>query len=295
MANTRDASTSTDWIASRVVIIVLFATFGILGNGLVIRICRREKSGSKKAPSCGSQLYILAMAWIDLTGCMLLLPQTPFWELGVLPNVAHAVQNVLVKNAYLFVQLAMTFDRIFAVFRPHEFLQMRRRTNRALAVLFLLQQLTIYTSMTVNATTSTTNYIGVTVHAMTFALGLVTMLVAYPAIAARLYSQNRHVRETYPASHHRCTDATSIGRAVISEGQQRRGHHVKTLKIYVGVLVLYLATVIPVALLAANINSTHLWVAYVYYINNIGNPFIYYAFNDRFRDEVKAMFRSRSC
>ena len=117
-------------------------------------------------------------------------------------------------------------------------------------------------------------------YAASFALGLIIMLVSYPAIAVRLYRQHRRLSQA-PAS------ATSHNAA----GQMESKLHVKTLKIYVAILVLFLATVIPVAILSRNTNANR-WIVYIYYINNIGNPFIYYVFNDRFRDEVKVVLRS---
>ena len=112
------------------------------------------------------------------------------------------------------------------------------------------------------------------------------MLVSYPAIAIKLYQQSREQRrrvQQAPAT------ATNPDQAMT---EQQTRYHVKTLKIYVAVLALFIVSNVPSAILAKNPETQFSWLAYFFYFNNIGNPFIYYAFNKTFRDEVKAVWRS---
>ena len=129
------------WIAARIVLVVFFGLGGILASVLVLKIYLK----SFKQTSQSSQLYIVVMAWIDLLGCLVILPLTPFWERRVIPEAVFGSLSILQKQAYVFVQVAMTFDRVFAVFRPHQFAQMRRRTNTAIVIAFAAQQLIIQT------------------------------------------------------------------------------------------------------------------------------------------------------
>ena len=282
MAPDCETSTCALWIASRVTIVSIIGLVGCVVNGVVIQIYR--KSAKKQHRQTGSQLYMVTLAWIDLLGCLLLLPQYPLWELGILPHVIFSTHGVLQTQSYLFVQVAMTFDRVFAVFRPLHYKQMRRRTNIVSIVLFIVQQLTIHVSRIIKFH-FVDNVVPQYIYVTSFITGLIIMLVSYPAIAINLYRQSRRVQQA-PA-----TD-TAHSR-IVSESQERTKYHVKTMRIYIAVLVLFLATLIPPTIITISMADVqYQWVGYLYYINNIGNPLIYYAFNDKFRAEVKVMLRS---
>ena len=286
LASACETSTCALWIASRVTIVFSIGLAGCVVNGLVIKIYR--KAAKKPHQQTGSQLYMVTLAWIDLLGCLLLLPQFPLWELEIVPHFALSTHGILQTQSYLFVQVAMTFDRVFAVFRPLHYKQMRRRTNIILTVLFIVQQLTIHVGRIIKIY-YVENFVASYIFVTSFALGLIIMLVSYPAIAINLYRQSRRVQQA-PA-----TD-TAHSR-IVSESQERTKYHVKTMRIYIAVLVLFLATLIPPTIITISMADVqYQWVGYLYYINNIGNPWIYYAFNDKFRAEVKVMLRSmRSC
>ena len=58
---------------------------------------------------------------------------------------------------------------------------------------------------------------------------------------------------------------------------------------YLAVLALFLASFLPIIALALGAQSNYPWLGYFYHLNNVGNPVIYYAFSDKFREEVKAI------
>ena len=270
------------WITSRVVIVFAFALMGTVSNGLVLKIYMFSK-GAK--PQTGSQLYIVALAWIDLLGCLVILPQATFAERQLMPRIPFVALNTFAKQAYLYVQVAMTFDRLLAVFRPHQFHRMRCRTNIVVGAVFAVQQLVIQATVVLRPYYNV-NLIGLVVYIPSFALALTFMLVSYPAIAINLYRQSRRIQQA---------PATATSQHHVSESQERAKYHVKTLKIYVAILVLYLFSSVPSLLVLASDyddDADYRWVGYLYYINNIGNPVIYYAFNDKFRQEVKTLLRS---
>ena len=169
---TRDCSA---WVASRVILVLLFALGGLVGNGFVFKVYWK----SVKQNSQTSQLYIVLLACIDLFSCLVFLPQIPLHEWGLIPLIPMVSQTVLQSQAYLFVQVAMIVDRVFAVFRPHQFNQMRRRTNIVLTTLFVISQLTIQTSMVVSVFYTAPPF-GTLVFMALFTLGLIIMLVSNP-------------------------------------------------------------------------------------------------------------------
>ena len=68
-----------------------------------------------------------------------------------------------------------------------------------------------------------------------------------------------------------------------NEASKPREAHVKALRLCAGVLALFvLANVPSVALTMTSLR----FLNYFFYINCIGNPVVYYMFNEKFRDEV---------
>ena len=170
--------------------VLIFALGGLVGNGVVLKVYLKAVKQNPQS----SQFYIVLLACIDLYSCVVYLPQIPFLEWGLHSDAHMASQIVLLTHAYLFVQVAMTLDRVFAVFRPHQFNHLRRKTNIGLATLFVFSQLVIQISLFVSIL-----YVDIILDALTFvtlfALGLIVMLVAYPAITIKLYRQNRRIHQ----------------------------------------------------------------------------------------------------
>ena len=116
MAINCETTNCTLWIASRVAIVFTFVAFGSIANGLVLKIYWRTlRRHSQEA----SQLYIVALACVDLFACNVSLPLAILWQWGAVPRDVKTQLQILHVIAHLFVQVAMTFDRMFAVFRPH--------------------------------------------------------------------------------------------------------------------------------------------------------------------------------
>ena len=63
-----DSITIIDFILTRVVAVLVIMFLGIVGNGFVLNFYGRNKKMS-------GQVYILAMAVIDLVSCVVILPQ----------------------------------------------------------------------------------------------------------------------------------------------------------------------------------------------------------------------------
>ena len=63
-------------IASRAVIVFLFMLCGVIGNGLVLLVYRRDMQKQS-----GAVYIIIIFAVLDLIACVVMLPQYPILEL----------------------------------------------------------------------------------------------------------------------------------------------------------------------------------------------------------------------
>ena len=63
--------------------------------------------------------------------------------------------------------------------------------------------------------------------------------------------------------------------------------HVTTVKVFVGVTILFLVSYTPAIMRVSMVEG--LFLKYVYMINHIGNPIIYYAMNKQFRENANAL------
>ena len=290
---TVSAESCAQYVIPRIAAVSFFLITGIVGNGIVLKIYHKEKKQASK-------IYIIALAWIDLLGCVVILPQVLVWQSRVFPiespfTYLYFAEVIIQKQSYLFVQIAMVLDRIFAVFKPHSFNEMRRKTNKTLVVVFIMTQAVSQSAAILfNITHRVVYGVVMTLAYITpFPFGFTLMLVAYPAIAMKLWKQSRRIKPTAANQQNQPSAATGNPNKVISETQQRTKHHVKTLKLYVAVLALFLVTFVTAMILSlgdSKLNMKYSWLSYIYYFNSIGNPFIYYIFNEKFRDDVKLLF-----
>ena len=352
-------------IASRLAVVLSFMLAGVLLNGTILWIHQRNKT-------LPGRLYIVMLAVLDVYGSVCLLSAAALWELRVISNPPFFHQVIFQKTSYLFVQLAMLFDRIFAVFAPFKYRKRRQLSNMIILVLGLTIQ--AYTQVNIVFKPGVSYVVILSCFVMTFLL----MLIAYPAIALRLLRQNKKIAKqpdaaatttrrqrscvtvmnvgSNPPNRNDCpigvyisrnddpisnisvsrniiepnnisvlnADETSnvhapgynnlgsniptnrISNAIgtraatrvsnvsridrddtrISNASSKR--HMKVLKMFVGVLMLYVF---------ANAGSFIVtlfdlkYFTYLYHLQSIGNFFVYFKFNDKFRHEVNALWK----
>ena len=130
---TLDALSESDrswFIVSRTTTVFLLVICGIVGNGFVLWFYGKNKKLT-------GQVYILALAVIDLYSCVILLPQITLMELGLnrkLLIVFYTLgyQSILQLVPYLGVQVTMALDQFIAVSWPFQHARLRRNLNRAM-------------------------------------------------------------------------------------------------------------------------------------------------------------------
>ena len=125
------------------------------------------------------------------------------------------------------------------------------------------------------------------------ATGLLVVMVAYPAIAIKLYLQHRQIR---PGNATAVLSAgnkavANVNPAPTSQNKQNENmatKHAKALKLYLAILALYLGSFIPMTLILALDAPVF---AYGPYLNHVCNVFIYCVMIKSFREQSKEIFR----
>ena len=116
----------------------------------------------------------------------------------------------------------------------------------------------------------------------------VALFIIYPATAYTLYQQSASVR---PQSHTRLQQ-TAEHTAVVTQKSQTSSTDTKKRQLHIQALMIYSAILLQFVL-ATMISSVGIvlfkqrWMVYIYFLNHIGNPVIYYSFVPKFREGVK--------
>ena len=72
-----------------------------------------------------------------------------------------------------------------------------------------------------------------------------------------------------------------------TSNSERRGH-MKAVKIFLGLLLMYIVSFVPLWLITTNESFDRLWV-YLYYLNHACNILVYYVVDPEFRHELKKL------
>ena len=114
---------------------------------------------------------------------------------------------------------------------------------------------------------------------------LLVIMVAYPAIAIGLYRQSRKIRAATANSLHTVSQAVNSQARNPPNNANATGKHIKTLKLYVAILGLFLLSFLAASIVTADMKV----FAYLTHLNNVGNFFIYYWRIENFRQKVKEL------
>ena len=281
------------FIASRAVIVSFFVVLGVVGNGFVLKFYGKNKKLT-------GQVYILALAVIDLVACVVILPQMPLLGLQVkkeLSAVIHftlAVQNILQGLSFFGVQVTMALDQFIAVFWPFKQARLRQSLKRsAIAVGGVLLVLCISLVSAFQVLNASDDKYAL----VFFVLGVVSLavlFVTYTTTAYKLYRQNAIIRpqpqiQLQKIENH-APDNTNQPQPTSSDSASTTSMHVRAMKIYTAILLQFLLASIVSQLVITVFGQ--LWMVYFFYINHIGNPVIYYCFVPKFREGVKKHARA---
>ena len=73
--------------------------------------------------------------------------------------------------------------------------------------------------------------------------------------------------------------------------QKTRARHVTTAKVFIAVVILFVLSYVPVLIVVLT-GRYGSFARYIYMINHIGNPIIYYTFNECFRRDTNEFVRA---
>ena len=71
--------------------------------------------------------------------------------------------------------------------------------------------------------------------------------------------------------------------------REKRARHVTTTKMFAAISLLFVLSYAPVLMVIVNV-SNNFHILYVYLINHVGNPIIYFVVNEHFRKDVKKIW-----
>ena len=258
-------------IASRTCIVLAFVIAGVIGNGTVLYIYRDR--GNKQQQQA-SMIYIVTMAYLDLFSLLVMLPQTVLFELDLMPESVYIAEGGIGVVCYLFVQVAMVIDRVFAVFTPFKNIRNRDRFNLVLFVIIAIYiPIMICVQSILLFVTNNERVAKIIVDIVLFVIGLTTLSIifaAYPAIALKLFRQKRKIH------------ASTMTNTEQNDANKPMEAHIKALRLCGSVLALFILSFVPNTFLSVTgIRSLN----YFYYFNHVGSPVVYYIFNEKFRND----------
>ena len=261
-------------LVARMIFVIGLTVVGITGNVviLVIYTPNRNQPG---------RLFIIILAIIDLYGVPGVLATTIPWEQGKLNPMLVWSMVTLMQMSYMFVTVAMALDRVLAVFTPYKYKVYRRQMVKIVALVFGVTVICLVLSFNVLLVAYPEFVLlNAYLHMLCYGIGLLIIMLAYPAIAVRLYWQRKKVRAAHPAPQHLVLQVAHNSNTLSATGKQ-----MKTLRLYLVILALFLLSFIGTGFVIGGIKV----FAYVSQINNVANFFIYYWMMDSFRKKVKGL------
>ena len=275
----------TWFIVSRSVLVFLIISLGIVGNGFVLWFYGKNKKLT-------GQVYILALAVIDLVCCVVMTPQMPLIELQIIQEyfIINVITNcgiALEMVGYFGVQLTMALDQFIAVFWPFQHARLRRDLNRGMVVCGAILSMLLAVASN-SFTLLGYDHIPYVIMILILAtVTLVTLLTVYPITAYKIYRQNVTVR---PQLQIELKTPGKSGGITTKHDQGNASHlHVQALKIYTAILLQFLLA--SIVSFAGLVIFDKIWMAYFFFINHTCNPAIYYCFVPKFREGVKTRAR----
>ena len=266
---------------SAFVIAIICVVVGGVGNGLILWIYSRNKQLPVRT-------FILILAVLDFYSSVVLMPHMLASYMGVLHQYVTVPQGLFLAISYDYVTVTMALDRVIATFRPFQYAKYRRTLLKVMASLMIavivvmesfVGYLFVNEFITELPASAFVGRFSNTVYVSQNILSLITVAVAYPAIGFKLHRQAQNISPKIFVVNENPTVMMSM-----TKQKKESALHIKTLKLYVAILGLFLVYFM----------SNLLWIVahrlfgFLRVINFCGNFFVYYIMIDPFRDEVNA-------
>ena len=254
---------------------VMIAVLCFSGNSLVIYIYSRSEEIAE------IKIFELAFAFLDILAGLLLLPRyflrVPF--AGLCRNeyvikfseISLTVAGPLAFAAYYSLLVCVAIDRFCAVFYPLQFKIMRKGYIRKMLLTVVVFQLLVAVSTKLVSFFRIFSYLSL-LYFLAAIVAIVVIVILFTAIVVRIRRN-------------------SAQRAALGVGGQD-AQHMKAVKIFSLITAFYLLGYVPFGLALVDVLPAEF--GFLYYVNHVCNPIIYFAINDQFRRDVIAVFK-RCC
>ena len=168
---------------------------GTISNGIIIY------SQMKKPSFNETDIYILALACVDLFACTVMCPQYPFLDVYIEEynrNNHFALRQLFTCASFFLVMYlglltAIALNRVMAVFRPHSYISSVKRSKIIVAVIFCVNLLDAITSINLQRYLLNGYIFANLLKAIQILLCLCLMIICYLSIVVRLQRQKRKV------------------------------------------------------------------------------------------------------
>ena len=285
---------------------VVFIVFtGTIGNGIIIYITIKTQSIKE------TDIYILALAFIDLAICLIICPQyalfIKYFEMFknnqpfmMLQLFACLTFSMLTCTGVL---SAIALNRVYAVFLPFAYTSSTKRAKLIVAIIFSIGLMIVSDYFIPNLYS---RYVfRHALYAIWICIFLIVTSSSYLAIAVRL-NRLRHTNKygistsgktpelpsvTGSNVKNRDKKETTVKQKSITKPAQKI--HGKMAKMFFVTTVLLLVSYAPLISLFAGVTDIF-YVTYLSFINNVANIVVYLCFNSDFRNTVLTLMRKHN-
>lgn len=284
-------------------ILCLLFIFGTIGNSFILCIYgKREKNSSR--------IFIMVLAMIDMTVCILMIPFTIFYIFGVLNDISTVIYNTLMK--YLFVLICMIFtsisiDRYFALAKPLVFALDERKAKRVV-ILNLMATFLIVLIMLLFQYFLPTVFIIYLIVLFIILVIVVTCMYSLAFNALRKRSKKKVGSlevSTNTKSSLTKTIITTLGtqkQTNLNDTQPKKLNNnnfnksksaVKTAKVLLTLTGLFLLSYMPFLFQNFFPDSIKNIIEFLLFFNNVVNILVYLLTSERFRKEFNTLLKSK--
>ena len=254
-----------------IVLSVLIALVCLTGNSAVLFFFTRSKSIAK------TRVFELAFAVLDIFVCLVLLPVFVLSPMQFIKNnnsakfvllIAEAIVGPIAFNGYYSLLVCVAIDRFCAVFYPLQFKIIRNAYINKMLLSVVSFTILSATAGAMGVTIFSLYIINLTVMFIFSVIAILVIVVLFTAIVVRIRRN-------------------SAQRAALGV-EEEDGQHLRAVKMFCLITAFYLLGYVPFGFSKSGLVAREF--EFLYFVNHLCNPFIYFIFNTPFRGQVINLF-----
>lgn len=285
-------------------ILSIIFIIGVIGNTFIIIIYRKREKNS-------SRIFIMTLAFIDIFTCIVVMPITVPYSMGLFEGVSFLVYTIILDCTVIFIVflfVSISIDRYLALAKPLFF---ALSGNRAIYVVLIDIFLTILITLLKHLLTLYAEIYVIPVLFIIFTCFLsataIMYILAFSALKRReknkigikieFLTTNKSIennKSTITSINNQFNSDThnSMNSNTISNNQTKSGEAKKVAKTLSILTVLFVLSYFPFFLKNFIPKNLREIIAFGYFFNNILNFWVYYASSIKFRNDTKKTLRS---